>query len=169
MPDPDFTHDQLVAMENINRLKARYCRHVDTLNADAMADLFVPDGELRDPASGTVWSGREAIREAYGAMAAGAEYSAHHVVMPEITFHDDTHATAVWALNDYFSRLPGDQPDNPLAAVRRGRGLGYYVDEVVRTPDGWRFASVGIYWLKFETVSQISTELPAILADRLPV
>jgi uncharacterized protein (TIGR02246 family) len=168
MSDQDFTHAQLVAMENINRLKARYCRYVDTANADAMAELFVQDGELRDPASGTVWSGREAIRTAYGAMAAGAEYSAHHVVMPEITFHDDAHATAVWALNDYFSRLPGDQPDNELSAVRRGRGLGYYVDEVVRTGDGWRLKSVVIYWLKFETVSQISTELPAILAERVP-
>jgi hypothetical protein len=162
MDDLVLTHEDLNAIAAIKRLKAAYCRCVDTQQWDAFVALYVEDGSLEGP--GVKWVGRDLVGANVAASLEGVDFSAHHAVMPEITLHDDDHATAIWALNDFFTLRHGATfMGSPL---RGGRGLGYYVDEMVRVDGAWRFQSVALHWLSYETVSSAATELPALLTGR---
>ena len=112
---PSTTEDR----DEILQLLYRYNHAIDSGDAHGWAGTFTADGVF--DVAGQVRSGQDEL----AAFAAGVHGYRHVVVNPVIDVAGD--AATVRA---YF-------------VVYRGTALtatGTYADEVVRTPDGWRFA-----------------------------
>ncbi len=124
----------LIAIEEIKQLKARYFRLMDQGEWDAFAELFTDDVEQSwTPAPGAepVGSvGRDRvvinIRDSLEGMR-----STHHGHMPEIEITGPDTATAIWSLFDYCTQ--GDE------IVMNG--TGYYHDTYRKVADRWLIAS----------------------------
>jgi 3-phenylpropionate/cinnamic acid dioxygenase small subunit len=112
---PSITEDR----DEILQLMYRYNLAIDTGDAAGWAATFTPDGVF--DVAGQVRSGRDELI----AFAASVHGLRHTMANPVIDVTGD--AASVRA---YFIVFQGP-------AVL---GTGTYSDEVVRTPDGWRFA-----------------------------
>jgi uncharacterized protein (TIGR02246 family) len=124
--------ERLTDLAAIETLQARYCRYVDSGYAsagddpDAFAALFAEDGVW--VTAGEPIAGRAAIRER---AETGRRFRFHLTTNPIVDLDGDR-ATGRWhALVALTSR---DGEAQWLA--------GRYVNEFVRTADGWRFAAV---------------------------
>lgn len=122
---------RLTDLEAIHTLQARYCRYVDSGYAsagddpDAFAALFAEDGLW---AVGGPIAGREAIR---AHAEAGRRFRFHLAANPIVDLDGDR-ATGRWHV--LVALTSHDREAQWLA--------GRYVNEFVRTDDGWRFAVV---------------------------
>ena len=109
--------ERLLAVEEIKKLKARYFKHLDFKEWDALAGLFTPDacidyrGHARDLAENHGRSGMEPSPENWvftGGRAVTAflspllvdVISVHHGHDPQISVLDSDSATGFWALYD---------------------------------------------------------------------
>lgn len=96
-------------IEAIKRLKARYCRFLDTKDIDAWRALFAPDVVVTldmavstggtDPQTAPPLEGFDAF---FPVVWGGVEHAAtvHHCHTPEIDLTSDTTATGIWAMED---------------------------------------------------------------------
>jgi 3-phenylpropionate/cinnamic acid dioxygenase small subunit len=121
---PDVS--QSLAIEEIKRLKAHYCRLLDTKRWEEWGELFTEDAQLwSGSGEADVIQGRsEIVRRVSEALKEAI--TVHQVTMPDIeitqaanatkvTMPDKEHtaasrAQAVWGMNDYTDRSPGDSP-----------------------------------------------------------
>jgi hypothetical protein len=112
----------------IRELTARYNRAFDEADVEGWGDTFVPGGRLAIAPSGPVYEGREAL----SAFIRDRGWGFLHMTLdPQIEL------TATGARQQCNLLLFG------RSAARRTPELintGRYDDELVRTPDGWRFA-----------------------------
>ena len=124
----------LIAIEEIKQLKARYFRLMDQGHWEEFAQLFTDDVEQSwqpapgEPSAGA--KGRDAV-VAYIRDSVAGMRSVHHGHMPEIDITSETTATGVWALYDYCSQ--GE------AVIFNG--AGYYRDLYVKQDGRWRIRS----------------------------
>jgi hypothetical protein len=113
----------------IRELTARYNRAFDEADVAGWADTFLPDGHLAVIPSGPVYRGRDAlsafIRER------GWGYL-HMTLDPQIEL---TEGGARQRCN--LLLLGRSATGRPPQLINTGR----YDDELVRTPDGWRFTA----------------------------
>jgi len=131
---------QLLAIEEIKQLKARYWRCIDTKSFDELRTVFAEDGifdfreALRDPVTGTP----EGIAEqppvegceniiAQVSDALKIAQSAHHGHAPEIEIVSDSEATAIWPFEDVV-----------LNGGFEFRGFGHYRDTYAKIDGAWR-------------------------------
>jgi uncharacterized protein (TIGR02246 family) len=110
-------------LEEIRTLLARYCFAIDSLDADAWADLFTEDGVFHY-ALGEPLVGREALRQ-FVSMVPGDR---HHLTMNELIEVDGDNATV-----RAYALVTKESP--PVISA-----VGEYEDMLRRTADGWRFA-----------------------------
>ena len=112
---PSITEDR----DEILQLAYRYNLAIDRGDAAGWADTFTPDGVF--DVAGQLRSGRDELI----AFASSVHGLRHTLANPAINVTGDTAA-----MRAYFVVYQG-------AAVL---GTGTYEDQLVRTPDGWRFA-----------------------------
>ena len=140
---------KLVAIEEIQQLKARYFRMMDlrdwqgmgeTFTRDALFDYTVglqvpaPDGTPPAP-DGPVWRGRETIMDMAKQVYAETT-SVHHGHCHEVSIDSPTEAHGVIAMESW-SR-------GPDRTTKIGRTRGHYV-ETYRHEDGaWRIAETKV-------------------------
>ena len=95
--------------EAIRRLKARYCRFLDTKDYEAWKALFAPDVVVKldmaistGGADGQTAPDLNGLDEFVPVVLAGVEHAQtkHHVHTPEIDLTSDTTASAIWAMED---------------------------------------------------------------------
>jgi hypothetical protein len=112
--------------ENIRDLLARYTYEGDRGRIDALAACFTEDGTLDFP--GNSGTGPEGIKAALtsGERNPAISFVRHHIAMPLIDVTGDS-ATA----RSYFAVTSDNGPDHS----------GTYSDTLIRTAQGWRFAS----------------------------
>ena len=137
--------DELLAIEAIKRLKARYFRCFDTKDWEGWLDVFTDDvtlefsvnvtGNEPDPAA-TLLEGKQAIADFVVPYTTPAQ-TVHQGHMPEIEILSDTEARGVWAMEDIV-----DHFDNVA------HGFGHYHETYRKGPDGWRIASVRLTRLR---------------------
>ncbi|MCH2173387.1 nuclear transport factor 2 family protein [Myxococcota bacterium] len=124
----------LLEIEQIKQLKARYFRLMDQKRWDEFAQLFTEDCEQSwQPAPGESANGgrgRQGVTDFIRDSLAGMR-STHHGHMPEIEITSPTTATAVWALFDHCTQ--------DGAGVFHG--AGYYRDEYQKIDGQWRIRS----------------------------
>jgi ketosteroid isomerase-like protein len=119
-----MTLDDLVAIEAIRRLKARYCRSIDAKDWVALAAVFTSDAQLRKGEHVVV--GRDAIVGTISATLADVP-TAHAAHTPVIDIVDATRATGIWG--SIYCRV-GDPPS-----------YGTYDEVYSRGDDGqWRIS-----------------------------
>ena len=150
--------EKLVAIEEIKKLKARYCRFSDTRDDEAFEALFTDDVEwtlmgldgttvlkkIRGKKEHHEW--RASLRETRL-----AGISVHHCHTPEIEIIDENHATGIWALSDYIR-----QP----AEGKNYQGYGHYHEEYVRQNGQWLISKVTVTRLHVEPRERID-QMPA--------
>lgn len=89
---------RLEAIEEIKRLKARYCAYCDDrYDPDGIAGLFTEDGTWDGESFGR-HVGRDAIRSFFQRASGEITFAAHLVLNPIISITDAGHAVGKWRL-----------------------------------------------------------------------
>ena len=104
-----MTLDELTAIEEIKKLKGRYCRVLDTKDWDGYGNIFTRDATLNvDTGVGTMGGdpqpipevrGRAEIQSSISRMLHGT-ITVHQCHTPEIELTSPTTATGIWAMED---------------------------------------------------------------------
>jgi hypothetical protein len=151
----DLLH-QLIAIEEIKRLKARYFRFIDLQDWASFATLFTDDAvmDMREgmperDAEDSVLRGPLEIsafaRETVGAVG----HTVHHGYMPEIEILTDTSATGIWAMSDRLRRVDG------LRGVVVFTGFGHYHDSYARVDGDWLIRHVRLTRLRTDGIASV--------------
>ncbi|KAA9161663.1 nuclear transport factor 2 family protein [Amycolatopsis acidicola] len=143
----------LVALEEIKRVKYRYLRCVDLKQWDDVADTFTADAvaDYGTPAKGdsSPLEGRDAILAFLRQSLDNDLITTHFAGQPEIEIDGDT-ATGTWAFQD------------KVISVKHGvviAGAAFYEDAYRRDEDGrWRIARTG-YTRTYELTASLK-DLP---------
>lgn len=112
----------------IQQLAAAYSEAVSRLEVEEAVEVYAPDGVLSTPTTGDI-VGRAAIVAAISETVAPLEFLFQTLHTGLIRVEGDR-ATARFPITEWGRR------------AEDGRGiqfLGYYDDDVVRLPEGWRF------------------------------
>ena len=127
-------------VEAIKRLKARYCRTMDTKDWAAMRRVFADDVTVDTTDSGgNVVAGADEFMRFLTA-AIGEVTTVHHCHMPEIDVTSPTTASGIWAMEDMLRFPDGTEL----------HGYGHY-HEVYRKGDaGWQIASLKLTRLRVD-------------------
>jgi SnoaL-like domain len=140
--------EQLLAIEEIKQLKARYFRCMDTKDWDGYASVFAPDavldvsGESTVPDDQGIIRGNTTIAE-YVRGQVDPVVTVHHGHMPEIEITSDTTANGVWSMEDML-RWPPDAPIDEM------HGYGHYVETYEKVDGQWRIATCKLTRLRVD-------------------
>ena len=139
------TVNDLISIEAIRQLKARYFRLMDQKRWDDWPDVFVEDVEIRTPDdTGDPESivGRDEFIGGLVELLSGV-ITTHHGHMSEIAVDGDT-ATGVWSMEDHLFW----PPETGLGHMW---GTGWYEETYRRDQDGtWRIATMYLRRLRIE-------------------
>ncbi|MGE3691356.1 MAG: nuclear transport factor 2 family protein [Novosphingobium sp.] len=144
MTAPPEGLDWLIALERIKRLRAIYCRSVDSHDWPRMASILTEDFVLDMSQTAEVMGGKIDVVSGKAHVMAMFEQGfsqlgklLHIVTIPEIEFQDGEHASGVWRQETYVKE---NRPDLP------GTGIAYAtVYDTYRKESGrWLIASVRV-------------------------
>ena len=138
---PPASLEELLAIEAIKQLKARYFRGIDLRDWDVLGEVFAPDAEL-DVTGEMGPRGRVSGAEAIVALlrrAVPPSLTVHHGHMPEIEVLGPEEARGLWAMTDYV-----EFPENESGF----RGYGHYHDHYVKLSGAWRIRSTRLTRLR---------------------
>ena len=127
---------ELADQHEIEQLMYRYATGIDTSDYDLVDSVFTPDGEIDDATIGGPrgrWRG--AVRLWSEESLAAFPVRKHYLTNVVVTYSADrASATAVtyWRSPMGFARGDG--------SIHLFESGGRYLDELVRTDDGWRIA-----------------------------
>jgi SnoaL-like domain len=138
MTDVNGQLQELLDIEQIKQLKARYFRLMDTKQWDDWGLVFATGCVMEVPEGDMVNTGREEIVTNVSTALVGAR-TAHHGHMPEIEITGDGTARGVWAMFDFVEWPEQDGKRTGL------QGYGHYREEYVREDGEWRIA-----WIRLE-------------------
>ncbi|WP_099020629.1 nuclear transport factor 2 family protein [Mycolicibacterium palauense] len=128
-------------IEAIRRLKAQYCRFLDTRDIEAWKALFSPDVVVRldvavstggaDPQTMPPLEGLDAfVPVVLGGI--GDAATMHHCHTPEIDLTSPTTATGIWAMEDLLVFPDGAEV----------HGAGHYHETYAKHDGRWRITSL---------------------------
>ncbi len=133
-------------LEELEALKYRYLRALDTKQWDEFESCFVP--AATGDYDGLVFADRAELVSYMRENLGDEMVTMHHVHHPEISVDGDTGDTARmrWYLHD------------KVIVASLGfllEGAAFYDDRCVRTPEGWRFSHTG-YRRTYETTIDLA-------------
>ena len=127
--------DQLIALEAIRQLKARYCRMIDTKQWVELEKLFTPDTKFDGFTSAPEGTDPSTFVTRIAERFESA-ITIHHVQAPEIKLISSKKARGVWSMMDYVDL----QPDAGTSSDPTGRGWvgwGFYEEEYTQDGEVW--------------------------------
>lgn len=138
---------ELWALEQIRRLKHRYCRCLDTANLAELRELLTEDARFCYVGGSYRFEveGRDAMVEAIATAFHAEAVAVHTVQHPEIDLISPTEASGLWYLRDWFM---------DLRARRITEGTAFYRDRYVLRDGRW-LISVAEYSRIYEQVIPI--------------
>jgi hypothetical protein len=144
------TLEQLIALEKIKALKARYCRFVDTKAWDRLRQLFTENARFEGLGSAPLGANLSTFIEGITARFLEAT-SVHHCHTPEIAFVRADVARGIWAMEDYVQWPPNfevrEVPGHPGFF-----GYGHYEEEYVETAGEWRISFLRLTRIRFDAL-----------------
>lgn len=163
--------ETLLALERIKRLKAAYCRYLDTKQWERLRGLFaddtVFDGFGSAPTGSTV---DQFIAGISGRLTDAV--TIHHCHMPEIEFLAPDRARGVWAMMDLVE-LGGGRSPREAPGHRGFIGHGHYEEEYRLVEGEWKFAFLRLTRLRLDPLPHDypmpRTDLLMASPDWLPV
>jgi uncharacterized protein (TIGR02246 family) len=137
----------LMELEQIKQLKARYFRLIDTRRWAEWADLFTEDvvATFQTVSRDTRFEGRPALVQGVKTFLADA-VTVHHGHMPELELTGPATAHGIWAMYDIVRK-----PETTL------HGYGHYEEDYVKQDGTWR--------IKTLRLTRLHTELLATAAS----
>ncbi len=149
---------QLLDIEEIRQLKARYFRLLDAKDWDGFEALFtedleffyaVPERQFVPPGAARTPDGRARVGrdELLSFLRQGDDTvtTVHHCFMPDITVLGPDEAVGRWSMADY-TKVPG--ADGPVWF----RGYGGHEETYARSADGWRIRRCVFHRYDFDPV-----------------
>lgn len=146
------TAKELVDIEEIKQLKARYFRLMDTKNWTEWRKVFADDLSVRvdmSPskdgemgAADPLPEGADAFVKHISGFLANIS-TMHHGHMPEITIIDDVNAKGIWSMEDIV-----ETPGHPVM-----KGYGHYFEDYRKVGGEWRIAKLYIKRLRLDYVT----------------
>jgi hypothetical protein len=134
---------ELLDIEAIKQLKARYFRLMDQKRWDDWGLVFATDCVMEVPEAELVNNGRDDIVTSVSGALVGAR-TCHHGHMPEIEITGDGTARGVWAMFDY---VEWDEQDGARVGLQ---GYGHYREEYKRENGEWRIARTRLERLRID-------------------
>ena len=157
---------RLVDIEEIKRLKARYCRYIDTKQWSLLQTLFTDDVRFDGFASAPTGSDGAAFVRGVSARLQDAT-TMHHCHTPDIVFLEANVARCTWAMADYMEwPEPIGLPDAPSA--RGMYGFGHYEEEYRRVDGEWRMARLRLRRLRLIPLPPDHPEQTGAVAPATP-
>ncbi len=132
--------EQLVAIEDIRGVKARYCRMLDTKDWDGFAALFTEDVVMdvsQDTGNPPIVGIPAVLDQVKFAVTTAA--TSHQVHTPEIALTGPDTAEGVWAMQDRVVWQPGTSPLQGVASIT---GYGQYHERYRRESGDWKIAAL---------------------------
>jgi hypothetical protein len=125
----------LVAIEQIKQLKARYFRGIDTCNLELLRSILAPEVRIsfQSPTYQLELNGLEQAIEFYRTNFTNRRFGMHNGHTPEIVVNGDE-ATGLWYLNDLFINLDKQTLLN---------GSAIYEDSYIKIQGEWRILRTG--------------------------
>lgn len=141
---PDDPTPDLLEIEAIKQLKARYFRLMDTKDWEALAEVFTPDVEVdvsedAGPEAGHVRGRDEFIAGLQQVI--GPARTVHHGHMPEIRLTGPDSAEGIWSMFDYVE-FPSEGAPVGL------KGYGHYLEAYSKSDGHWRIAKLKLTRLR---------------------
>jgi hypothetical protein len=134
----------LLDVEAIKRLKARYCRLMDTKRWEEWALVFTEGAVMEVPEANMVNHGRDEIVQRVSRVLQHAR-TAHHGHMPEIELTGPDTARGIWAMFDFV-----EWPRSEAGARVGLQGYGHYHEEYAREDGEWRIARTRLVRLRVD-------------------
>jgi len=145
-----MTIHELLIIEEIRTLKAKYCYYLDLKQWDAYAELFTLDASLitdtavsskgQDPKSMPEIRGRQALRNMVSEFLADA-VTVHQCHTPIIEITSSTTATGIWAMEDVV-KMSGYHL----------QARGHYREQYAIEDGRWRIASLHLTRTMMDTL-----------------
>jgi uncharacterized protein (TIGR02246 family) len=129
--------------QDISDLLVRYATGIDRRDWPLFRTVFTDDCEL-DYGEIGVWKGVDAVAEFMEQVHAMAGHTMHRLSNQAIAVHGDK-ATARTYIDGLIMAADNKSGVNPV---------GFYDDEIVRTPDGWRIARRRYTQVRLTTVGE---------------
>jgi hypothetical protein len=158
---------ELMAIEAIKRLKARYCRYLDTKDWAAWRAIFTHDfvSDTTDAGGKLIIGADEFVAFTRKSIGRPSQATAHQVHAPEIELTSATAARGVWALQDVVRFGPG------VTLV----GYGHYHETYENVAGQWLIKSSKLTRLREDIVTPMFSfyisdrirRVAATLASRL--
>jgi len=135
--------EDLVEIERIRQLKARYFRLMDSKQWEEWRDVFCEDVVVEHTAGAPPVEGRDAFLDFLRPILEHVK-TVHHGHMSEIELTGSATATGIWAMEDMLW-WPPDQGGRQL------RGQGWYFEQYRKQADGeWRIARLELRRIRVE-------------------
>lgn len=147
MTEIDRLHE-LLDIEAIKQLKARYFRLMDLKQWDDWGMVFAVDCVMEVPEAEMVNTGRQEIVTNVSGALVGAR-TCHHGHMPEIEITGAGTARGIWAMFDY---VEWDAADGTRIGLQ---GYGHYREEYTREDGEWRIARTRLERLRVDSLGAL--------------
>ena len=138
--------NDIIDIEAIRQLKARYFRLMDQKRWSEWVDVFTEDVRIDTPIDTPGQDpivGRENFVSFLAPILEGV-ITTHHGHMPEITITGPDTATGVWSMEDHLDW-------SPQSGMGKVWGTGWYEEQYRRGMDGqWRIASLVLRRIRIE-------------------
>lgn len=140
------TVEDLLNIEEIKRLKSRYCRFIDSKQWGCLNELFAPDLELE---GFTIIGGNGPTFAAELAQRLEGAMTAHHCHTPDIRLTGPDVAEGVWAMMDLIE-WPHPVDLKNFSGATGFYGTGFYEERYSRVSGQWRIAFMRLTRTRFE-------------------
>lgn len=134
--------------DQVQFIMSAYCRYVDTKQWESLSTIIDDNAslEFQDIAGNTLYAftGPSGLVEA-SKNAITQLVTVHHLHNPEISFSDDQHASAIWAMEDRFYKQ-----DSSGKSIKVFHGYGHYHVTFVNQSGNWKITSLKLTRLRLE-------------------
>jgi SnoaL-like domain len=143
------TDSDLLEIESIKQLKARYCRYLDTKDWSAWRDIFTDDfvSDTAAAGGGVIVGADEFVAYIRRTLGKPSRPTVHQVHAPEIEVLSATTARGVWALEDVVRLAPGLNLN----------GYGHYHETYEKVDGKWRIKTSKLTRLREDLFNPLFT------------
>lgn len=157
--------EQLLEIDAIKQLKARYFRLLDTKQWDDMRKQFTDD--CRYEGTTVPYADADAFIAGLRSSLATTK-TVHQGHMPEIVLLGPTSARGIWAMFDYLEWPEGDTSFPRPADMWGAQGYGYYQEEYRKENGEWKISFLSLSRLRVDLlVGDRALPMKGLLAPAL--